>query len=400
MGTYIRIFIILALTVAGFLAYIWLQSPASDVRKDVIATKAPEKAVAETTPLEDATYIKSADASPITGLPCRNHDSRPLAIVYSGDVETRPYFSGIDKAGFVVEMDHRYTHGGTRVMGIFECEKPDAVGPMRSGRVDLLAVAASFDAIYVPWGGDSISKNLLKKRIHNHIDCNSEVAPGGSPASCFRHSSAIVPLGGEDRAFASAPHLQAQAANVGYGTRNTFGGYRHKGEIPASQRPVVGVLRIGYMQGFEVSYQYNQETNSYERFFAGRAEYDFISKKRVAPKNVIVISAKKGTFNIGDQFKVDPWDGVETQYQKNDTGQYPNFALGDAWFDTERSGEARIYMNGQEIVGSWKKGDQARDPYIFLSAEGEEISFVPGQIWLQVVDTDRVVQWNSGASNE
>lgn len=395
METYIRIFVILGLTVAGFVGYLWLQTPAQQVQENIVVN---DTQVEEVVPedVENKEYTKTSTASPITGLPCENYDKRSLAIVYSGDTETRPYYSGINQAGFVAEMDHRYSHGGTRVMGVFECEKPHLVGPMRSGRVDFLTIAAAFDAIYVPWGGDSISKNLLKKGIHNHIDCNSEVAPGGSPVSCFRQSASIVPLGGEDRAFSSASQLQAQAAQVGYSTQNRFKGYRHAEGAPMDQRPERGQLSIGYMEGFDVRYEYNPENNSYERFFAGRAEYDFTTKERVAPKNVIVISARKSTFEAGDtSFKVDPWGGVAQQQLQNDSGAYPNFEIGDAWFDAQRSGEARIYMNGREIIGSWTKGDLARDPYVFLSSTGEEIAFVPGQIWLQIVDTERRVTWES-----
>lgn len=398
MGKYIRVIVILILLGGSFLVYQWLQSPISrsEERGDVIITNDSPQEVQEQETVEDQKdeYVKTLDASAITGLPCVNYDARPLAIVYSGDVETRPYFSGINQAGFVVEMDHRYTHGGTRVMGVFECEKPEFVGPMRSGRVDFLTVAASFNAIYVPWGGDSISKSLLKKRVHDHIDCNSEIAPGGSSASCFRQSTSIVPLGGEDRAFSSAVELQEQAADLGYSMKNSFVGYKHAPDISPDQRPSGGTLTIGYMNGFGVSYKYNRDTNSYERFFAGKAEYDFTTKQRVAPKNVVVLTAKKSSFVQGVQYPTDPWEGMEAKYLQNDSGQYPNFNIGDAWFDADRSGQAVIYSNGQETDGSWKKGNDARDPYVFFSDSGEEITFVPGQIWLQIVDADRAVQWD------
>ena len=114
-------------------------------------------------------YEKPENASPITGLACDNYNKRPFAVMYSGDIETRPYFSNINKADFVVEMDHRSMHGGTRVMGVFQCETPAQVGPMRSGRVDFLTVADSVGAVFVTWGGDITLKSLLNKDRKNDV---------------------------------------------------------------------------------------------------------------------------------------------------------------------------------------------------------------------------------------
>lgn len=348
-------------------------------------------------------YQKPADASPITGLSCANYDKRPFAVMYSGDVETRPYFSNITKADMVVEMPHRAIHDGTRVMGIFGCNAPDQIGPMRSARVDFMNVANSVNAVFVLWGGDSVTKNLLNGNVMDSLTC-ADGGPAAGGNSCYRKSATEVPLDLEDRAFTSMPELISAAAARGYSNTNTFAGFHHQGDAPTSARPAYGKLTIGFDKPFRVHYEYNPQTNSYDRIFNNKEEVDFVTKERVSPKNVIVIETKKDAFYTDTDYAGkglrDPWNGVDDTHRQNDNGQYPNFQLGDPWFDEKREGEAKFYMNGKEIIGSWKKDKGDKQPFAFYDAGGQEIHFVPGQIWLEVVASGKVVKWEEGTEED
>ncbi|MFA5986737.1 MAG: DUF3048 domain-containing protein [Parcubacteria group bacterium] len=348
-------------------------------------------------------YEKPANASPITGLACDNYDKRPFGVMYSGDVETRPYFSNITKADMVVEMPHRAIHDGTRVMGVFGCNAPTQIGPMRSARVDFMNVAGSIDAVFVLWGGDSVTKNLLDNKVMNSLTCADGGVNAGD-AACYRLDKGVVPLDMEDRAFTSMPELIKSASGYGYSNQNTFAGFEHQGEISRDQRPEYGQISVGYDNPFRVNYEYNPETNSYDRLFNKKEEYDFVTKERVSPKNVIVIQTKKDAFYIDTDYVSqglrDPWAGIDETHKKNDNGQYPNFQLGDPWFDTRFEGEAYFYMNGQEIVGTWKKERGDKKPFKFYDANGQDVHFVPGQIWLQVVSNGKTVKWNPGTAED
>lgn len=348
-------------------------------------------------------YEEPANASPITGLACDNYDKRPFAVMYSGDGETRPYFSNITQADMVVEMPHRATHGGTRVMGVFGCNAPEQIGPMRSARVDFMNVANSLDAVFVLWGGDSITKNLLDKKVMNSLTCADGGVNAGADA-CYRLGTDVVPLDLEDRAFTSMPALITSAANYGYSNQNTFTGFEHQGEVSRDQRPEYGKLTIGFDNPFRVHYDYNPETNAYERLFNKQEEFDFATKERVAPKNIIVIQTKKDAFytdtDYVSQGLMDPWDGVDEEHQDNDSGQYPNFQLGDPWFDIVNEGPASFYMNGQEIVGTWKKARGDKEKFMFYDANGQEVRFVPGQIWMEILMNGKTVKWTPGTADD
>ena len=114
-----------------------------------------------------------------------------------------------------------------------------------------------------------------------------------------------------------------------------------------------------------MKYIYDPAKNSYWRWRGGTKEIDRNNGQQVAAKNVVaMITASRQ---------------IEGQY--NDV-------------DVSGSGKARIYRNGEEILGTWKKdaSDQTSKLYFYDSA-GEEIKFVPGQIWGEVVQTNQTISW-------
>ncbi len=334
--------------------------------------------------------------SPLSGRKCATWNKRPFAVMYTGDAGARKWFSNLSQADIVVEMPHRATHGGTRVMGIFQCAQPEIVGPMRSGRVDFLGLANAFDAIFVPWGGSSVAKNLLKKGVNDHIDCNGEVPPSGG-AACFRRTGG--PSSKMDKASSSIPKLIAIAKQQGYRDTTTFNGLRFQTDIPLSKRPDYGKIKIYFEKPFRVQYVYDKATNTYKRFFNKHVDKDYATGEQYAPKNVIVILTKKSGFSTDEAYVskglVDPWDGVDEAHKKNDTGQYPNMELGDPWFDINRSGTAHYYLNGREIVGTWKRERKLGAPMQFLDDKGAPIHFVEGQIWIEVAESNREVRYST-----
>jgi hypothetical protein len=71
--------------------------------------------------------------------------------------------------------------------------------------------------------------------------------------------------------------------------------------------------------------------------------------------------------------------------------------IGDPWFDTEDSGEAFFYFNGQQYHGTWKKDKSKLDSKLFFyNDDGSEVKFVPGQIWVDVKEPDQGMRWSPG----
>ncbi len=334
-------------------------------------------------------YDLPVNASKITGLECPNNNKRPFAVMYSGDQSARQYFANLSQADFVLEMPHRPMHGQPRIMGIFQCNTPEIVGPMRSGRIDNLSVADSFGAIFVPWGGSSVTKAFLQRKIVDHIDCNGEVPPSGGEA-CFRREGPMSQL---EKASTSIPALISVAEAAGYDKESKMEGFNHQGDLSRKERPEYGKLVVKFQKPYRVTYEYDPETNDYKRFIFGKPDIDFETKKQYAPKNLIVIITKKEAwYSEKDYVSIgleDPWKGVDMFHKKNDNGGYPNMQLGDPWFDTKFEGEAKIFMNGEYIKGTWKKDKGMGKGFKFYDKDGYEVHFVPGQIWMHVLGHDK-----------
>lgn len=341
-----------------------------------------------------------SERSTLSGVVCENANIRPVAVMYSGDPSARQYFTNLSKADIVVEMPHRATHGGTRIMGIFQCNSPDGVGPMRSGRTDFIGMASAFDAIFVTWGGSGVAKGLLKQKLVDAIDCNGEVPPAGNAQSCFRRTeSSFAGVNKMNRAASSVPALLAQAEQVGYRMTTSQRGLQRQTDIPLQSRSEYGRLKIGFEGSYRVDYEYDRATNTYKRFFNKKPVIDFATNEQIAVKNIIVIPAKKEAFRTDVSYVTnglqDPWIGVDAQHRINDHGAYPNFQLGDPWFDTVFEGPAQFYMNGQKIEGKWKRAKGVGEPFEFTTNTGESIYFVEGSIWIEVPEVERVVTYTT-----
>jgi hypothetical protein len=349
----------------------------------------------KTQPQNDEEIKSDEPLSLITALPCENYDKRAFAVMYSGDAGARPYFANLSLADFVAELPHRYIHNQPRIMGIFQCNLPEIVGPMRSGRVDHVSVATSFDAIYVPWGGSSIAKNLLKQHVVDHIDCNGEVYPSGGDG-CFRRSGPMSML---EKASCSLPKLIKVAEEMEYRKDSEFRGFPHQKDLALEERPESAELDLA---SSNVKYSYDKETNSYKRYFSGSPDIDYENKTQYTPKNIILIFTSKEAWLVETNYTAmglkDPWSNVDEQHQKNDSGQYPNMQLGDPWFDSKFEGEATFFLNGQKITGTWKRQKGEENPFEFYDQNGQKIKFVPGQIWMHVLEDYQDYEYKDGIS--
>jgi hypothetical protein len=348
--------VVVAIAAAG--AYFFFGSSKKEVQK--INLKSPGS---ESFPLAN-----EGPVSPISGLSCENWNRRPIAVMQPADVPARP-IAGLSDADMVIEMPV-ITATITRLMGIYICGNPDDVGSMRSARHDFVPIAKSLDAIFVHWGRSDIPAFIerLNSGVIDNINCNNDAGRSGQDC-CYRKTGMAR---GVDSGYAKFSKLLECSKNFGYRMEGQFSGYAHQGEAPLEQRPNTAHLRIGFPGPYEVEYDYDKASNSFLRIWGNAPDYDRNNKKRLAPKNVAVITA------VSEQIE----------------GQYNNVQLGDPWYDTSDSGEARYYINGKEILGTWKKDKSRIDSkLLFYDSTGQEIKFVPGQIWVEVLEPGSALKW-------
>jgi len=309
--------------------------------------------------------INMENVSYLSGLPCDNYKRRAVSVMQASDTSVRP-LSGLSEADMVFEMPC-ITASITRLMGVYVCNSPKEIGSIRSARHDYITLAKGLDSMFAHWGGSHFALDILKN-IHTVNDLDALKNPHGA---FYRKDGIPAP----DNGFTSHERLWNAAEKLGYRLENHFEGYPHQQEAPPSERPKGGNLRVGFAGVYGVNYAYDPETNSYLRTWGGTEDIDRTNGQRIAPKNVVVMFATSRQ--------------IEGQY--NDV-------------DVEGEGEMKAYIDGKEITGKWVK--EKKDCVIgnelvcltsskltFLKDNGEEVKFIPGQIWVEVLEPGQTLKW-------
>lgn len=316
--------------------------------------------------------LNPENRSPLSGVECANWKRRPVAVMQPSDVPARPA-SGFSDADMVFEMPV-ITASVTRLMAVYVCNDPDDVGSMRSSRHDYLPLAKGLDAIYVHWGGSQYAKDKLNEGVIDNMNCNND---GGKSAAqyCYRKEGMSR---GVDSGYAKFAKILEGAKDFGYRMENQFSGYLHQEEASLDQRPSGAHLRVAFAGPFAVEYDYDKESNTFLRTWGDVADTDRNNGKRNAPKNVVVMIAQSTQMIDGEQ--------------------YNNVQIGDPWYDDSDSGDAYYYMNGQQTKGTWKKDKSKIDSKLFFYDEsGQEVKFIPGQIWVEILEPGQNLKWQPAA---
>jgi hypothetical protein len=372
MGTKQKIIIaVMAIIVAAGIAYF-------TVGRGMLRSKNAKVIKIDNVPA-DQSNLNQGPVSPISGISCENWNRRPLAVMQPGDVTARPA-AGFSEADMVIEMPV-ITAGITRLMAVYVCNTPPEVGSMRSSRHDFIHLAKGLDAIYAPWGRSEshsgndpvgLAQGILNRNEIDNINCNQDAGKSStlcSKSPCFRKEGIER---GVDSGYGRPADFIECAKELGYRMENKFTGYPHQAEAAPNERPRGGNLRVAFSGPYSVEYDYDKESNSYLRTWGGVADTDRNNRKRLAPKNIVVIIARS--------------DQIE--------GQYNNVQLGDPWYDDTDSGEAHYYLNGKEYRGTWKKDKSKIDSKLFFYDEsGQELKFVPGQVWVEVLEPGQTLKW-------
>lgn len=353
-------------------------------------------------PIESTGPANTGDVSPISGIACDNWNKRAIAVMQPADVPARPA-AGFSDADMVFEMPV-FTGSTTRLMGVYLCTIPKDIGSMRSARHDNIPLAKGLDAVFVHWGYSKFAETLLSQKVIDNIDClvhETDLCPRWPQTTGIRK---------EDTGRIAKEGVEKAMQKFGYRTEGNFSGYPHQTEASTDQRPKGGHLRIAFPNPYDVEYEYDPSTNSYLRLWDDVVDTDKNNGKRVAPKNVVVMIAQSEQIKLSTDYKArgvqDPWELVPEHDRAglNDIpgapgiGRYNNMQMGDPWFDTQDSGDAFFYFNGQQHKGIWKKDKSKLDSKLtFFDENGNEVKFVPGQIWVDVVEPGYGVKWEPAA---
>ena len=293
----------------------------------------------------------------LTGLACDNYAKRPIAVMMASDPIARP-LSGISQADIVVEMPVT-PNGITRMMAVFQCDKPIEIGSVRSAREDFLTFVTGFGALYAHWGGEREALNKLDKGTLDNID-----AMKYEGTVFYRKNSIPRPHNG----FTTIELLTDKAEDLGYEADDTFVGYQRTEEKQERNLSnIVETISIDYEIPYDVKWTYDGKSNTYKRTRGGETETDRNTGSQVETSVIVLMHTASKILSI---------DYVSV--------------------NTVGEGEAEFYQNGIKTDGTWKNNNNDLRFYDAKSTPtpggvgapteaSEEMKFVPGKMWIEIV---------------
>lgn len=281
---------------------------------------------------------EAAVKAPVTGIMIEN------------SIDARPQ-SGLKKAGIVYEA---VAEGGiTRFLAVYQHDKPQLIGPVRSLRMHYLDWAAPYQASIAHVGGSPNALAEVRNGAYRDIDqfFNS--------GTYWRSTDRYAP----HNVYTNFENIDALNANKQY-SESDFEGFKRKdgkkAEEPSASSVTVNISGPAY----NTSYAYDPASNTYMRSLAGEPHLDR-EEGQLSPDVVVVLK-------------------LETQVRPN-SGGYEDIV-------TTGSGQAFIFQNGIAAEVTWKKDDRTK-PLRLVDGEGKDVELNRGQTWIAALTNRGDVSW-------
>lgn len=286
--------------------------------------------------------------SPLTGNQVKNEAETKLAvtgIMIENSPDARPQ-SGIKDSGVIFEA---IAEGGiTRFLVLYQEQKPQLIGPVRSVRLYYVDWVAAFNASVAHIGGSAVALSEVRNGSYRDID------QFFNAGSYWRATDRYAP----HNVYTSFEKLDALNAAKGY-TSSSFTGFSRKDSKPL-QTPIATHIDVTMSSAlYNSAYDYDAATNTYKRFQVGEAFSDR-EAGQLSPRVVIVMKVPQRTvFEDGYRQQID--------------------AIG--------SGTAYVFQDGDVHEVTWSKASKT-EQIKFTTAEGQDFRLARGQTFISAVPAE------------
>ena len=292
--------------------------------------------------------------------------------------------SGLTEAGVVFEAIAEA--GITRFAAIYQNPSSAVIGPIRSLRIYYLDWDTPFDCTIVHAGGADnalaavsaggykdlsedysyMYRGTYGSRLWNNLFTTSEYLKKFSSDHGYNTS--------EINGFARMTPTESAKARVDAGAKEkldiTKASSGDTSEIAAEVTSIN--LNLGGWDNFNVHYDYNPESNTYDRSYASGAAHEVyqcptedLGEKN--PEDVCTLAQMSPAVVVA----------MVVQEGKDTDGYHESIT-------TIGTGDAYIFQNGSAIKGSWSKNSKA-EQIKFFDESGKEVALAPGQTFITAV---------------
>lgn len=307
---------------------------------------------------------------------------RPLGVMIENHTDARPQ-SGLSRADVVYEA---VAEGGiTRFLAIFYCQDAPYIGPVRSARIYFIKLLQEYGdyPLYAHVGGantpgpaDALGE-IRELGWANYNDLNQFSVPF---PYFWRDYERLPNRATEHTVYSSTSKLWQYAAEKreltnkdedGNSWDRNFTQWVFVDDDSKNPKGEIKKISFGFWENFASDYKvdwvYDKQNNQYQRFNGGKVHLDKNTNKPITAKNVVILFANESPANDG-------YEGGHILYR----------LIG--------RGEALIFQNGNVIKSSWKKQDE-ESRMSFFNADGKEISFIGGPIWIEILPVGNEVSY-------
>ncbi len=326
------VILLAGLTIAGLLLFFQKPKVADKTSPAVVQPIAPK-------PIPVKYY------SPLTGEVVADEAATKQAVtgvMIENSPDARPQ-SGLKNSGVVFEA---IAEGGiTRFLVLYQQEKPQLIGPVRSIRLYDAEWLAAFNASIAHVGGSAGGLAEVRNGSYRDID---EFFNG---SYYWRSNDRYAP----HNVYTSFAKLDALNAAKGY-TSSSFTGFSRIDASPSST-PNATQINVNISSDlYNSSYTYDKATNTYPRSQAGAPHLDR-EDGQIAPSVVVVMKVNESTV-------------MQDGYREVIT--------------TIGSGSGVIFQNGTAQEVTWHKDSKLGQVY-FTDANGNNVALVRGQTWITAI---------------
>lgn len=301
-------------------------------------------------PIED-TPVESESFSyvyPLTGIPTNediNH--RVVSVMINNAPEARPQ-SGLHKADVVYEV---LAEGNiTRFLALYQSEQPEIIGPVRSARDYFIDLSKGYDALYIAHGYSTTAK---KRLVAGEIDNINGMQYDGT--LFWRADYRVAP----HNSYISFENIKKGAEKNQYSLNEEVPPlyFMNEQEIENIQGTRATNVMIAYSKSefSTVEYLYDESTKKYKRFSGGEQTLDYETKTPILLDNIFIVEADHHVIDNKGRRDIDLTSG----------------------------GNGYLIQHGVTREVQWKNVEGRIVPFM----NGQEIGFVPGKIWINVIPT-------------
>lgn len=303
---------------------------------------------------------------------------RPLNVMIENHEDARPQ-SGLSSADVVYEA---VAEGGiTRFMAVFYCQDGGQVGPVRSARTYFMDFASEYgnSPLYVHVGGanaDGPANALGQINDYGWAGKNDiNQFSVGFPTFWRDYERLGHTVATEHTMYSTTEKLWKVATDRGLTNVDDKGVSWDKGFIPWKFKDEANTSSRGtkapsydFWKGYTayaVKWIYDPASNTYKRTNGGAPHLDKDNNQQIAVKNVVVVFMKETNLNDEEHHNL---------------------------YGTKGSGKTVFFMDGQAITGTWTK-DSRTARTVFKDANGKQIAFNRGEIWISVLPAGNDVSY-------